>query len=68
MSSDGLRFDDFDLDLQTDGSSNTVDAAVATALECLASNGTYFNSSTSVCCATATNVTETCSWCNYCQP
>lgn len=67
MSGDGLSFDDFDLDLQSDETSGGHGTAkVATAVKCLVTNGGYFNSSTSVCCATATNVTESCSWCNGC--
>lgn len=66
MSNDGLEFDDFDLDMQFNGVSRN-NSKVATAIRCLITNGGTFNSSTSVCCATATNVTESCSWCNGCH-
>lgn len=63
MSSDGLRFDDFDLDLHTNVSQDESGSEIEPAA---VSAGTGFNSSTSVCCAIATNVTEDCSWCAGC--
>lgn len=65
MSSDGLNFDDFDLDI-LGGDTSGNNSRAATVIKCLITDGGTFNSSTSVCCATATNVTESCSWCNGC--
>lgn len=65
MSNDGLNFDDFDLDMQFDEASSN-NSKVVTTIKCLITDGGTFNSSTSVCCATATNITESCSWCNGC--
>lgn len=62
MNTDGLKFDDFDLDLHSDSvqENNLGSARVASFVD-------VSNSSTSFCCSIATNITEDgCSWCNGC--
>lgn len=60
MDINGLQFNDFDLDIySTNESQLETNSFVSVA--------TTSNSSTSFCCATATNVTEDgCSWCAGC--
>lgn len=56
-----LGFDDFDLDIHTNYADDPSSARFITST-------TAINSSTSFCCATATNLTENgCSWCNGCS-
>ncbi len=67
MSSNGIKFDDFDLDLNSDSSLDGAGSSKSVSfVECLVTDGGGFNSSTSMCCALATNATESCSWCNGC--
>lgn len=60
MNGKGLQFDDFDLDIYSTNENLTDTSS-------LVSIASTDNSSTSFCCATATNVTEDgCSWCASC--
>lgn len=62
MSNKGLDFNDFDLDLLS-GEDDGTDVNAVTGPS--ATGG--WNSSTSICCATLTNLTEDCTWCATCE-
>lgn len=65
MSNNGLDFNDFDLDLVSGEDTSSSDPATRGTT---GPSGTgAWNSSTSVCCATLTNLTEDCTWCNTCD-
>lgn len=67
MSTKGLYFDDFDLDLTIGEDGDTADAASVSTITTIEPSFTGgLNSSTSICCATATNITEDCSYCHTC--